>query len=223
MSTSGRLRLLFGIFGTLRPHFCGRRIKYAYSRLPWTAESRILDIGGDTFFWNLAARLGLPAPRVTIVNLYSCPGAVPSNVNWIVADGTKLPFPDRSFDIAFSNSVIEHLGSWAAQEKMAAEIARVADHYFVQTPNKWFPIEPHYLTPFIHWLPPATRVRLTRNFTLWGWITRPSPEYCQLKVDEIQLLSRDEMRELFPKAHIVLERFCGIPKSILALDVIDQR
>ena len=216
-SSERRRKLLFGIFWSLLPYFRSRRIRYVYRRFPWTVQTRILDIGGNTYFWELAKDLGLPSPQVTVVNLYPAPDSLPANITWVVADGTNLPFRDRAFDIAFSNSVIEHLGNRASQRKMAQEIERVADRYFVQTPNKWFPLEPHYITPFIHWAPPALRVRLARNFTVWGLITRPTADACRNMVNEIQLLGPDEMRELFPKAHIVVEHFCGLPKSILAL------
>ena len=74
-------------------------------------------------------------------------------MTWIFADGCRLPFPDKSFDVVFSNSVIEHLGDPRKHEQYAREIARVGVRYFVQTPNRWFPIEPHLLTPLVHFLP----------------------------------------------------------------------
>ena len=73
---------------------------------------------------------------------------------WISRDATNLhEFGDASFDIAFSNSVIEHLSTFENQARMAAEVRRVARAYWVQTPNFWFPIEPHFLVPAWHWLP----------------------------------------------------------------------
>ena len=74
------------------------------------------------------------------------------NVTVQRADGTQLPFADGSFPIVFSNSVIEHVPK-GLQPAFAREIRRVGDRYFVQTPNRWFPIEPHYQMPFVHFLP----------------------------------------------------------------------
>lgn len=212
-----RVNFLFRVFSVFFRYFRTKRMRKAFNRLRWSAETRILDVGGRAYFWELARDLGLPTPRVLVVNLEARPEGVPDYIDWIVADARSLPFDDRSFDIAFSNSVIEHLGSKTSQVEMAKEVVRVADSYFVQTPNKWFPIEPHYLTPLIHWFPSRIRWRLARNFTVWGWITRPSPDYCRSMVEEIRLLAPDEMQELFPDAEILVERFCWFPKSILAV------
>ena len=70
--------------------------------------------------------------------------------------------------------MIEHLGTRDNQLKAAAEAMRVGRSLWIQTPNRWFPIEPHYLTPFVHWLPAPVRRRILRNFSVWGWVTRPS-------------------------------------------------
>lgn len=142
---------------------------------------------------------------------------MPENINWVVADGKKLPFNDGAFDIAFSNSAIEHLYNWEAQIEFAKEIRRIAPNYIVQTPSKIFLVEPHYLTPFIHWLPKKNQRPLLRNFTVWGLITRPSQEYCDRVLAELRLLNREEMSELFPEAQIEVEKFLGWEKSLIAL------
>ena len=89
--------------------------------------------------------------------------------------------------------------------------------YFVQTPSIAFPVEPHYLTPFVHWLPKGLRRRLVRRFTLWAWITHPTQGYVDQLVDEIRLLTRTELSALFPGAAILTERFCCLPKSAIAI------
>jgi hypothetical protein len=182
-----------------------------------SCATRLLDVGGDLFFWDLADEMGLPVPQITIVNIYRCEHKCPSNIEWVVADGTNLPFANRSFDIVFSNSVIEHLGSSPAQVKMAQEIRRISPQYFVQTPNRQFPVEPHFLTPFVHWLPLRLQRKILRNFTVRGLITRPTQMDCDKMLDELCLLGTEEVRELFPASEIVIERFCGIPKSIIAI------
>ncbi len=150
------------------------------------------------FFWNLAKTEGFPVPNVTIVNIHAADSPLPDHINWIVACGTKLPFDDFAFDIAFSNSVIEHLSTWEVQTQFANEISRIAPNYFVQTPSKSFFFETHLLTPFIHWLPKNFQRPLMRNFTGWGIITRPSQEYCEKFLQELRLLNREEMKKLFP-------------------------
>lgn len=118
---------------------------------------------------------------------------IPSQV---IADGTRLPFHDGAFDFVFSNSVIEHVADHAA---FAAEIRRVGKRYFVQTPNKAFPFEPHVLTPLVNYLPKRWQRRLYRNFTVWGWLARPDQAYVDWFVEDTNLLGRKEMKRLFPE------------------------
>jgi SAM-dependent methyltransferase len=180
-----------------------------------TPSTTILDVGGLPADWQLLQGLLGFRPRVTILNL-GRPSAG-DGFPWVIASGLELPFADQSFDIVYSNSVIEHLYNRANQQRFAAEIARVGRSYFVQTPNRWFPIEPHYLTPFIHFFPPHVQLRLLRNFTVWGLMTRPNPELCRRDIDEIQLLDETDMRSLFPNARLIREYFCGLTKSLVAV------
>jgi hypothetical protein len=179
------------------------------------ADTTLIDVGGTPEFWLRAGHLA----HVTIVNIARPASAdrLPSWMEFRLASGTALPFVDDSFDVAFSNSAIEHLGSGAAQRAFAEEIARVGRSCFVQTPCKAFPVEPHYLTPFVHWLPAGMRRRLARRFTVWAWITHPTQEYVDRMVAEIRLLSKKELSALFPDAGIVVERFWGFPKSLVAI------
>ena len=116
-----------------------------------------------------------------------------------------------------SNSVIEHLGSWEAQVRFANEALRVGRRLWIQTPAREFPIEPHYLAPFVHWLPPARRRQLIRNFTLRGLIDRPNPQQVDEMLREIRLLRRSEFVDLFPGCRIKAERFAGLTKSHIAI------
>ena len=75
-------------------------------------------------------------------------------VTTVRADGRELPFVDRQFDLGFSNAVVEHVaGGRDGQRRFVAELCRVAERVFVTTPNRLFPIDPHSLLPFVHWLP----------------------------------------------------------------------
>jgi hypothetical protein len=200
-----------------RLHFRRKRLQVLYKNFNINNSVKLIDIGGDLFFWDLADKEGLTLPQITIVNIYDKPSTLPDYITWVVADGKKLPFNDFEFDIAFCNSVIEHLGNWESQLELAKEIKRVAPNYFVQTPNQKFPVEPHFITPFIHWLPKAVQKRLIRNFTIWGLVTRPTSEYCEHFLAELRLLEIDEMFKLFSDSSIVTENFLGIPKSIYAI------
>ena len=130
------------------------------------------------------------------------------NVTVQQADGTQLPFADRSFPIVFSNSVIEHVPK-ALQPAFAGEISRVGERYFVQTPNKWFPIEPHYQMPLLHFLPERAQRALNKRFTM-GF--RKKGDWY-----ETTLLSARELKRLFPEAEIHREKRFGLTKSLMAV------
>jgi SAM-dependent methyltransferase len=130
------------------------------------------------------------------------------NVDVQVADGTKLPFDEGAFPVAFSSSVIEHIPK-ELQSRFADEIRRVAVRYYVQTPNRYFPIEPHYQLPFFQFLPESARRFLNKHFTL-GWREKGSWE-------EANLLSARDLRRLFPDAEIHRERLFGLTKSLMAV------
>jgi len=153
-------------------------------------------------------------PHVTLLNL-----SVPrkSNFSCVVADGAHLPFKDGAFELVYSNSVIEHLGNFENQQLFADECRRVGLSYYVQTPNKWFPIEPHLLSPFVHWLPRRIQGLLLRNFTVWGLITRPTKQHCESFMNEVCLLSKSELQKLFPDAQILYEKLLGLSKSLIAI------
>lgn len=175
-------------------------------------ENRVLDVGGTPFNWSLLSE----RPKLTILNL-SFPRKREKTIWWIVADGRYLPFKDKVFDIVFSNSVIEHLGNFDKQHLFSNECCRVGRGYYIQTPNKWFPIEPHMITPFIHWLRPSLKKKLLRNFTVWGLVTRPTRQKCDELMQEIRLLNKQEMRRIFPEAEIWHEHFLGFTKSLIAV------
>jgi hypothetical protein len=179
-----------------------------------TSSSRIADIGGSIQTW---ATLEL-RPKVTIVNLRRPRAGIRdhTHVRYHCADALNLPFTDDSFDIAFSNSVVEHMGTWSSQQRFAAEVRRLAPQLWIQTPARGFFIEPHLMTPLIHWLPIALRRRLIRWFTLWGWVAKPTRSEVTRFVDEVRLLTRKEMEYLFPDCRILTERWMGLPKSYVA-------
>jgi hypothetical protein len=151
-----------------------------------------------------------------ILNL-SKPVRRDSRARWVVGDGRYLPFKNGIFDIVYSNSVIEHLGSLESQYLFSTECRRVGNSYYIQTPDKIFPIEPHFITPFIHWLPSNIQKVLLRNFTVWGLLTRPTESYCNMILKEIKLLKKSEMKMLFPDAEIINERLFLFSKSLIAI------
>jgi ubiquinone/menaquinone biosynthesis C-methylase UbiE len=184
------------------------------SRFRLTGETSVLDLGGTSFNWQFVTA----KPKIVMLNL-DARSKGPLDTNWVIADGKHLPFAQATFDIVYSNSVIEHVGSQENQVRLAEECRRVGRRYYVQTPNKCFPIEPHLLTPFFHWLPRGMQQRLIRRFTVWGWFARPSREYCDNFLAQTKLLSEADLRCLFPDAEIWKERFLGLTKSIIAVRI----
>jgi len=114
-----------------------------------TTETRILDVGGDAFNWDLIKRKS----KITILNLSKPKEMLSSHENYdfVVGDSTALLYEDNSFDIAYSNSVIEHLHTYERHKLFASELNRVSKKLWVQTPARSFFIEPHLITPFVHY------------------------------------------------------------------------
>jgi hypothetical protein len=178
---------------------------------------RILDIGGTNSFWEQRGWTGRRDVHVVLVNL-EAERSMYENIEPRVGDATDLSeFPDRSFDVVFSTSVIEHLETFERQAAMAAEVRRLAPVYWIQTPNFWFPVEPHFLTPAWHWLPVAVRVALLRR-RRWGW-RGPCPDADQANqlVREVRLMRGRELRRLFPDATLTPERLGPFVKSFVAV------
>jgi len=183
-----------------------------------TGETRVLDVGGAPETWDLIE----VRPRVTLLNTPRTRGELAAAESWVAGDGRALPFRDGSFDVVFSNSVIEHVGDAESQGLFAREVARVGRAYWVQTPNRWFPVEQHLLTPLIHWLPKRVQQSIVPRFTVWNAVVRPSADrrdfYLRHYLEEVRLLSAGELRALFPNARLIRERLCGWTKSLVALE-----
>lgn len=182
----------------------------------------IIDIGGTRTYWYIIPYDFLIDYKVhiAIVNLPSN-NPLPENDNvfqFYAGDGCNLAdFPDNAFHIAHSNSVIEHVGDDYKRRMFAHEIKRVAKMYYLQTPNFWFPIEPHFVTPFFHWLPEKIQIALILNFDL-GWFTKVK-SYTEAKkaIDSCILFREGELRKLFPEASIHKERIGFLIKSFMLI------
>ena len=183
-----------------------------------TPETLLLDVGGNPKIWELLPPLR--RPRVVYLNLPRAFENGDDRARLVFGDGLHLPFADQSFDLVFSNSVIEHVGSEANQQTFANEIRRVGRRYWVQTPNHGFPIEQHLLTPFLHWLPTDLKAAVARKFTVWDLVARPSADsrrfYIEHFLNDIRLLRRSDVSRLFPGASILAESFGPTTKSWIA-------
>lgn len=177
-----------------------------------TNETRIIDVGGYEFNWTLID----DEPSVLLVNLED-EAWKRGRFEKVSGDGRRLDYADASFDIAYSNSVIEHVGGAEDRARFAREIRRVGKSYYLQTPNKNFFVEPHMFAAGIHLLPPRVARRLVRPLSLWGWVERPSQEQVDQYLAALHLLDERELRGLFPEAEIIHESFMGMTKSLIAV------
>lgn len=206
-----------------------RRGRLFIERLRPTADDDILDLGGGR--GGHIAELVPFRGNVTIADLDPDnlrQAAETYGFNTVRLDGgAKFPMADGQYDVVFCSSVIEHVtgpkeivydlektsqftaSARAAQANFAAELRRIAKRYYVQTPYKYFPIESHSFLPFfVVLLPRCWQIKLAR-FLAHRWIKPAQPDF--------RLLTIKEMRRLFPDAEIVLERYCGLVKSIVAI------
>ena len=175
----------------------------------------VLDVGGTYEFWKMMDFTDPQEVTITLLNLNPLPSSY--QFTSIQGDATDMKMlQENQFDVVFSNSLIEHLFTKENQQKMAREVKRVGKNYFIQTPNYWFPVEPHYLFPFFQYLPFTTRVWLVRNYQLGHIPKARNLAQAEDLVREVKLLSVKEMKKLFPEGKIYYDKFAGLTKSIVA-------
>jgi hypothetical protein len=185
-----------------------RMLQFSRTMKPKDGTS-VLDLGGQPMIWDsTTCQLDL-----TILNR---PGIALSNhpshhkIRFVEGDACAVEgFAERSFDIVFSNSVIEHVGPRAKQAEFAHEVRRLGRSYWVQTPSKWFPIEAHCGMPF-WWFYPAS----LRSYIIARW-RRKLPAWTEM-VEDTTVLKKSDLRQLFPEAKIIVETSYGLPKSYIA-------
>jgi hypothetical protein len=196
--------------------FRRRRFQLALALLATVPPPRrILDVGGTDEFWN---QMGSPdaGDELVLINLEPVT-TTRGNRRSVLGDARDMrQFADAEFDVVFSNSVLEHVGSLEDQQRMAGEVKRVGKRYFVQTPNRKFPIEPHFVFPFFHFLPQRIRVGLVMQLGLGHFTSAPDRQTATQAVTDIRMLTRRELRRLFRDATIYEEKFLGMTKSFVA-------
>jgi SAM-dependent methyltransferase len=176
-----------------------RKLRLFLDEMRPSASSTVVDVGADEVGFgdpggqggcqthNFFEELYPWRERITAVGLHAGDGfrARYPEITYVQADGCALPFPDRAFDLYFSNAVIEHVGDRDRQQAFVSEALRVAARVFLTTPNRWFPVEVHTRLPLVHWLPAAAA---HRAYDLAGksW------------AKDNHLLGPAELRALFP-------------------------
>jgi Methyltransferase domain len=191
-------------------------VEPAKSIMPPNSPLKILDVGGRAEYWEAMrpAFGGLPL-EITIANIDD--GEPMAGYTKIRGDGRSVSgLQHNSFDIIHSNSVVEHVGEYSDQATMATEICRVAPNYYVQTPNRGCPIEPHFRMPFFHRLRETTRVD-TFALEKIGFRRAETLEKAMALVEEIHLLTDRHMAHLFPDGRIERERVGPFVKPPIAI------
>jgi ubiquinone/menaquinone biosynthesis C-methylase UbiE len=213
-----KLKFLDPAFGTsLNQKFRENRFKTFTALLAKVDAGdsiKILDIGGTEIYWERMKFIDNKNIHITLLNLEEVP-TKKENFTSIKGNACDLSdYADNTFDIVYSNSVIEHLFTLENQKKMADEARRVGKYYYIQTPNYYFPIEPHWLCPFYQFLPFGVRVFLTKNFNLGHHSKAATKADAIKRVEEVKLLSEKKMKKLFPDGKVLRERFFGLVKSV---------
>ena len=190
-----------------------------------TGRCEVLDVGGAASYWRLLDAPDLDRVRVTVLNIAAYRSQDPREspprhikVGWEIGDGRDLSrYAAGGFDLTHANSVVEHLRSFADMRRFAGEMRRVGRGYWCQTPNLWFPVDPHTGLPFVHWLPLGARVALHARIGSGLEGRYDSVEATADSVEYVYPLNRTMLRALFPDAEIATERLLGLPKSIIAV------
>ncbi|MBN2321558.1 MAG: methyltransferase domain-containing protein [Acidobacteria bacterium] len=182
-------------------------------------KADIVDVGGTKEYWNIIPvdYLHRRNVHITLVNI-SPPENLPDKhdavFSYMQGDGCRLKeIADNQFDLAHSNSVIEHVGNWGKMVDFAGEIRRIAKMYYVQTPNYYFPVEPHFLFPFFHWLPVSIRLRMIMRFQLGCFPKAANEEEARVFVELCRLLTKRKLLYLFPDAALHKEKLFFFVKS----------
>lgn len=181
----------------------------------------ILDLGGSEKYWLIGEDF-INAHRdrlhFTLVNPEQQEEKNTDLFTFMIGDATDPAlFADKTFDIVHSNSVIEHVGDWSAIQRFAQNTMRLGKRYYMQTPNYWFPYEPHFRFPGFQWLPVPVRVWLMMSMRLGFFARQTDKAEARFHVESIRLLNQAEVRRLFPDARIEFETVAGMAKSIMAI------
>lgn len=183
--------------------------------LPPQDKITILDLGGTFSYWQSMDFKYADSAEFILLNLEK--PKIPDgheNFTGVAGNATNLGgYGDKQFDLVFSNSVIEHVGDFEAQKRMAFEMRRVGKHCYLQTPNKFFFMEPHYLRPFVQFLPVRLRAFLVRRFKMGNMPKAINDEEAMQIAQSIRLMAIGELKELFPTAKIQREKFLFMTKS----------
>lgn len=205
-----------------------RRCQLFVERVQRTGLSRasVLDIGGTVEYWRMNARYipqGL-IRRVEVVNLPPVKESseVINGIEVVAYPGNALDqgsLRQAHYDLVFSNSVIEHVGNLRAQQHMANIVKNIGSYYFVQTPAKSFPLEPHFYVPFFPYMPLSWRTYLHNRFPLGFMGQNRDWLGARIACEETRLLTYAEVAAIFAEGKVLKERILGLCKSYMVTNM----
>ena len=221
MKRSARL-IKLGLFSKLSSISRQRKLELFNRIIVPTETMKVLDVGAqvapsggrsvqfiDFYPWK---------ERISAINL--SPEHISSikqhypEIEAVVGDACELPWPDKHFDVVYSNAVIEHLGTLERQKKMAAEIMRVVKKWFVTTPNRWYPFEFHMRLPFVTWLPGNAYLWAGRIIS-YNHLRR---KYMfGIKRNDLRLITSRELQDCFPHSRIIKQRVTFMAETLIAI------
>ncbi|HCT78357.1 MAG TPA: SAM-dependent methyltransferase [Micromonosporaceae bacterium] len=190
----------------------GRRWAELMRRFPELDQMKVLDLGGRPQFWRDAP---VRPAAVTTVNLVELPADEPW-ITTLIADACADRWTHGTFDLVISNSLLEHLGGVARRKQFADVVHAASERWWIQTPYRYFPIEPHWFFPGFQFLPLPMRIAITRRWPL-GYRHAKTREQAYELVQEVELVTITEMRTLFPEGDVWKERMAGLVKSLVAV------
>ena len=192
-----------------------RRWSWLSQRFPALSDMRVIDLGGVVGVWE---RAPVRPREVTVLNTFPQDGSA-EWVRTVVGDACELPEELRGqrWDLVYCNSVIEHVGGHWRRAALADSVHALADHHWVQTPYRYFPIEPHWLFPGFQFLPVRGQAEVTRRWPFGAYRGLRDSEQAVGWSLATELLSRTEMQHYFPRSEIVDESVGPLIKSLIAV------
>ena len=200
--------------GSLAARARRRRWDLLLHHFPDLKDMRVLDLGGYARGWVDVT----PRPRqIVTLNIDVDDDEPPAGVEVVRGDACAPPagLLSRTFDLVYSNSLIEHVGGHARRQQLGDVVRALAPAHWIQTPYRYFPVEAHYLFPGFQFLPVRARAELAHRWPIST--ARSNRSDAVGDVLNTEFLSRTEMRHYFPTSEILNERFIGFTKSLIAV------
>ena len=190
------------------------RARWLVETFPDLAQMSVIDLGGRIPTWQ---RAPVRPKHVHVVNMEPSRTDIPDWAEFDLGDACALPahIAGRRYDLVFANSVIEHVGGHERRERFADSVHQLSDAHWVQTPYRYFPIEPHWMAPGMQFMPVAARTQLARQWPL-SYGRGKSRDTALRTVLGVELLDRTQFRYYFPDSLMRTETILGVPKSLIA-------